>query len=38
MALWGFGFDGLEPVDSSAGAGYLPLNQAGELGDCVLLR
>ena len=34
--LRGFDFDGLEPVDSSAGAEHLPLNQAGELGDCVL--
>ena len=34
--LWGFDFDGLEPVDSSAGAEHLSLNQAGELGDCVL--
>jgi Family of unknown function (DUF6304) len=29
-------FDSLEPVDPSAGAGQLPLNQAGELSDCVL--
>jgi hypothetical protein len=34
--LRGFDFGGLEPVDSSAGAEHLPLNQAGELGDCVL--
>jgi hypothetical protein len=29
-------FDSLEPVDPSAGAGQLPLNEAGELSDCVL--
>jgi hypothetical protein len=34
--LWGTDFDGLEPVDHSAVAGQLPLDQAGELSDCVL--
>jgi len=34
--LWSTDFDSLEPVNPSAGAGRLPLNQAGELSDCVL--
>jgi hypothetical protein len=34
--LWGTDFDNLEPVDPSAATGQLPLNQAGELSDCVL--
>ena len=34
--LRGVDFDSLEPVDPSAAAGKLPLNQAGELTDCVL--
>jgi hypothetical protein len=34
--LWGVDFDGLEPADPAAAAGRLPLNQAGELSNCVL--
>ena len=36
IALQGGDFDGLEPVEPSAPAGTLPLNQAGELTGCVL--
>jgi hypothetical protein len=34
--LWGTDFDALEPVDPSAAAGKLPLDQDGELTGCVL--
>jgi hypothetical protein len=34
--LWGTDFDGLEPVDPSAAAGKLPLDQVGELTGCGL--
>ena len=34
--LWGTDFDNLELVDPAAGAGQLPLNEAGELSDCEL--
>ena len=34
--LWGSDFDGLEPVNPGAVTGQLPLNQAGELSNCVL--
>lgn len=36
--VWGFDFDGLEPVDRDAAVtgGMLALNTVGELADCVL--
>ena len=37
VPVWGFDFDGLEPVDErDPPAGVLTLNSAGELHDCVL--
>lgn len=37
VPVWGFDFDGLEPVhERDARAGALPLNSAGELHDCIL--
>jgi hypothetical protein len=36
VGVWGTDFDSLEPVDTSAVAGRLFLNSAGELSECVL--
>jgi hypothetical protein len=36
IGMWGTDFDNLEPVDHSADTSRLPLDQAGQLSECVL--